>query len=277
MTEPLAILEAKALCKRYGGNTILDGVTFTVERGAMLSIVGESGSGKSTLLRCLAFLQQPDSGEVCFEGSPLRTLRGMALTAFRQQVQLVMQDAAMGLNPHRDALSNVQEPLDILRRELERATRQRLALASMADVGLDTTLATRYPLELSGGQRQRLQIARAMVLRPRMLLLDEPFAGLDAPVQAELVALLEGLRRNQGLTCVLVTHDLELAWSVSSRIAVLSNGRLGSELVIRDQRAIPDFRKYAGRHSGLAGLVMEFGQNEGIPAEPISNQESDAP
>ncbi|MCU0227908.1 MAG: ATP-binding cassette domain-containing protein [Bryobacterales bacterium] len=274
---PEPLLEASGVCVRYGNRDALRDVSLRVERGEWLSIVGESGSGKSTLLRCLAHLQQPDSGELWFEGCLVQPRRGAAWRAFREGVQLVMQDAATALNPRWQAKALVTEPLELLRPELKPPDRERIALEWMAAVGLPASIAHRKPSACSGGERQRLQLARVLTLQPRLLLLDEPFAGLDLPVQRDLLQLLVGLRTNPGLTCVLVTHDLELAWSVSSRIGLLEEGTLTHLFRPRERHPAPDFHLLAQRHTRLAQLLREVAGGPGFLPDPISTATSGAP
>ncbi len=183
--EPL--VRIRGLTKRYrrhaGGRSApvdaLAGVDLSIERGTVVALVGQSGSGKSTLARCLARLEAPTAGEIRFEGTDVSTLAGDALRAFRESVQLLFQDSSAALSPRLTATEIVSEPLEILGRG-GRAERRRHALLLMETVGLTSAVADRRPLDLSGGQRQRLAIARALAVKPRLLILDEAFAGLDA-------------------------------------------------------------------------------------------------
>jgi ABC-type dipeptide/oligopeptide/nickel transport system ATPase subunit len=277
VTHRIPILSVVALTKRFGSRVALDGVSFPVHQGDFLSIVGESGSGKSTLLRCLALLEIPDLGEVRVRGNPAHALRGEQLLHFRRQVQIVMQDAAMSMNPSWDALRIVGEPLAILRRELTSSQREHIAAGCLHQVGLGPAFFHRHPLELSGGQRQRLQIARALTLAPELLLLDEPFAGLDAPVQADLLALLQQLRRSRGLTCILVTHDLELAWGASTAVALLQRGHLLQYLPVQGNGDVSGLRLKAAAYADLASLVRDLAQNAKNRPQTISTMEGDTP
>ena len=213
--------------RRRGGSPLvaLHGVDLDVRRGAALALVGRSGAGKSTLARCLARLEEPDGGEILFEGRDVARLRGAGLCAFHERVQLVLQDSAAALDPLFTALAVVAEPLEILRRGRP-ADRARTALALMETVGLTREQAGRRPARLSGGQRQRLAIARALAVEPAVLVLDEAFTGLDVGMQAEIAALLAELRRRRGVTLVYVSHDLALMSALADEVAVVSEGRI---------------------------------------------------
>jgi ABC-type glutathione transport system ATPase component len=215
------ILRARGLTRTYvrrgarrgAAVRALDGVDLAIARGAAVALVGQSGSGKSTLARCLARLEQPDAGEVWLDETDVR------------RVQLVFQDAATALSPRLTAAAIVSEPLDI-RGALSRAERRQRALELMRAVGLDPAWADRRPLELSGGQRQRLGIARALAVQPALLILDEAFSGLDPSIQAQMAALLEGLRARLALTLLYISHDLALMSVVADEVAVMFEGRI---------------------------------------------------
>jgi ABC-type glutathione transport system ATPase component len=229
--EPL--VRIRGLTKRYqrrvGGRSApvdaLAGVDLTIERGTVVALVGESGSGKSTLARCLARLEEPTSGEIRFEGAEVASLAGAELRAFRERVQLLFQDSADALSPRLTACEIVSEPLEILGRG-ERSERRRRALELLETVGLSSAEADRRPLDLSGGQRQRLAIARALAVKPRLLILDEAFAGLDASIQAQVAAMLHDLRLREGLTYLCISHDLALMSVFADEVAILFEGRI---------------------------------------------------
>ncbi len=260
-----ALVRVCGLNKRYArrgerrgspGVQALAGVDLTIASGATLALVGQSGSGKSTLARCLARLEQPESGQIWFEGAELVALRGRSLRPLRQRIQLIFQDSADALDPRLSAVEIVAEPLDILGRGAKRARRAR-ALELMETVGLPPDWGERRPGELSGGQRQRLAIARALAVLPRLLILDEAFAGLDASIQAQIAALLEELRVRHGLTCLYISHDLALMARLAREVAVLFEGRI----VERDSVA----RLFADpRHPHTRALVAA------VPAWPAA-------
>jgi ABC-type glutathione transport system ATPase component len=229
--EPL--VRVSGLTKRYrrraGGRSApvdaLAGASLAIERGTIVALVGQSGSGKSTLARCLARQEEPTAGEIRFEGTDVSTLAGGALRAFRESVQLLFQDSAAALSPRLTATEIVSEPLEILGRG-GRDERRRRALELMEMVGLTSATADRRPLDLSGGQRQRLAIARALAVKPRLLILDEAFAGLDASIQAQVAALLHDLRLREGLTYLCISHDLALMSVFADEVAIMFEGRI---------------------------------------------------
>jgi ABC-type glutathione transport system ATPase component len=231
MAAEAPLLAVRTLCKRYVRRRdrvaveALRGVDLTLAAGAALALVGQSGSGKSTLARCVARLEEPSSGEVWFEGVNLLALEGRALRPFRERLQLVLQDSAAALDPRLTAAEIVAEPLDVVGRGGRRQRRQQ-ALDLMETVGVPASAGSRRPRELSGGQRQRLALARALALRPRLLILDEAFAGLDASVQAQVAVLLEDLRARHGLTYLYVSHDLALVAALADEVAILFEGRV---------------------------------------------------
>lgn len=232
------LLRGVTLHKKYPMATALDGVSLDLAAGRLVALVGASGSGKSTLARCLAGLESPDSGTVQWQGDPIASLSRDGRRQFHRQVQLVMQDASAALNPHWNGLDLVTEPLELLRKDLPRAHRERCARQWLERVGLPDDAAVRTPGELSGGQRQRLLLARAMTLDPRILLLDEPLTGLDTPVQAAFLDLLLSLRKHQELGCLLVTHSIAVALSVADEVAVMHQGKIEERGPARDFPAI---------------------------------------
>lgn len=203
----------------------LDRVDLVVASGAALALAGETGSGKSTLARCLALLERPDSGSISFRGHDLTTADHRTRVAVRRQIQLVFQDPASALNPRFTAAEIVAEPLRI-QKDGTRTERRSRALQAMERVGLLARWADRRPGQLSGGQRQRLAIARALVLEPSLLILDEALSSLDLSVQAQVVNLLLELRSSTELTYVLISHDLGVVTHLADEIAVLHEGRI---------------------------------------------------
>mgnify|MGYP005812176115 CR=1 FL=1 len=203
----------------------LDGVDLTVTRGAFLAVVGESGSGKSTVARCVACLERPSSGSICFEDRDVLALGDYELRRIRPKIQLIFQDAATALNPTFTAAELVEEPLRIQRSASPRECRHR-AMEAIAQVGLPEDCGTRLPHQFSGGQRQRLAIARALVQQPALLILDEACAGLDLSLQAQIMNLLLDLRDRHGLTYLYISHDLTLVRRVADEVAVMERGRI---------------------------------------------------
>jgi|SRR4051794_9041713 len=208
----------------------LDGVDLDVREGEVLALVGESGSGKTTLARTLMGLEEPDSGQVLRDGRPLDYSR-KSLREFRREAQLVLQDATGSLNPRQTVYESVAEGVrlhKLLHQPGEQRTEIEIVSQAMADAGLRPPegLFLRYPHELSGGQRQRVLIAGALALRPKLLIADEPVSSLDASIRGEILALLLKLRDEFGLSLLVVTHDLGLAWNIADRIAVMYLGRV---------------------------------------------------
>ncbi|HEY7462458.1 MAG TPA: ATP-binding cassette domain-containing protein [Gemmatimonadota bacterium] len=233
------------MTKRYAAATALDGVSLEVEAGRCLALVGESGSGKTTLLRCFNRLVEPDSGEVEVNGEHVR---GRDPISLRRHVGYVPQDG--GLLPHWRVRRNVE----LVPRLLGLENPAGLAEAALSLVGLEADrFAGRWPRELSGGQRQRVAIARALAARPSVVLLDEPFGALDAITRAELQEAFDGLRRELGVTALLVTHDLHEAVRLADRVAVMRAGRLEQVAEARALAASPatDYVRRLVRTAGL--------------------------
>jgi ABC-type glutathione transport system ATPase component len=230
------LLEARELRKTYGraagffaGDgrrfTAVEGVSFSVAGGETFAIVGESGCGKTTLARMLLRLIEPDSGEIRFDGQDLLRVSGEALRAKRRQMQMIFQDPFASLNPRMRVGAIVAEPLAIHEPKLSGAERRERAVAMLKRVGLPEDATKRYPHEFSGGQRQRVGIARALILRPKLVVADEPVSALDVSVGAQVLLLLQELQREFGLTYVFISHSLPVVAQVATRVAVMRAGR----------------------------------------------------
>jgi oligopeptide/dipeptide ABC transporter ATP-binding protein len=222
-------LEVRFVSKRLMGPTVearaVDGVSFEVIPGEVFCIAGESGSGKTTLGRTLLGLNKPHAGDVEIGGAHPAQLSGRALRDFRRTAQMIFQDPMGSLNPRQTVYEAVAEPVRIHNlpgNELDIVT------AALSRVGLrpPERYFLRYPHELSGGQRQRVVIASGLVLRPSIVVADEPVSMLDASVRGEILKLLLDLKQEMGLTLILITHDLGFAWAIADRVAIMYLGKI---------------------------------------------------
>jgi ABC-type glutathione transport system ATPase component len=238
MTATRSLIEVRELRKSYrrsGGVfsengagprfTAVDGVSLQVSAGETFAIVGESGCGKTTLARMLLRLIEPDSGEITFDGQDLLKLGGENLRAKRRQMQMIFQDPFASLNPRMRVGEIVAEPLAIHEPKVSRAGRQERAATMLRRVGLTEEAQKRYPHEFSGGQRQRIGIARALILRPKLVVADEPVSALDVSVGAQVLLLLQELQREFGLTYIFISHSLPVVAQVATRVAVMRAGQ----------------------------------------------------
>ena len=230
----------KSYPRRIGLRTeehvVVQDVSLAIEAGETLGLVGESGSGKTTLARMILGLVKPTRGVIRIDGADITTASDRELRHIRRQMQPVFQDPYAALNPRMKVLDIVTEPLLIHRRESglvlslipsrRRAALRAKAAELLSQVGLDESALGRHPHEFSGCQRQRINIARALALRPRLLILDEPVSALDVSVGAQIVNLLRDLQRRHGLTYLFISHAMPLVRYLSTRIAVMQSGRL---------------------------------------------------
>jgi oligopeptide transport system ATP-binding protein len=228
------VLEARGLCKTFTQGRwwqkqfhrrAVDQVSLTLGRGQTLALVGESGSGKTTLAMCLVGLEKPEAGEIFFEGVNVQSPDKRSAASARRDIQLIFQDSSAALNPRMSAIEIVEEPL-LIRGRCPQNERQDLALAMMERVGVSPQWANRLPHEFSGGQRQRLGIARALVLQPKVLILDEIFAGLDLSIQGQIANLLLDLQQSRGLSYLCISHNLALVRQFADSIAVIHKGQI---------------------------------------------------
>jgi oligopeptide/dipeptide ABC transporter ATP-binding protein len=202
----------------------VDGVSFTVERGATLGVVGESGSGKSTLGLTILRLLEPTSGTILFNGRDVLKLDKKGLKWFRRSTGIVFQDPYSSLNPRMRVKDILERPLKI-HTDYDEKTRLEVIVKTLEEVGLSEEHLMRYPHELSGGQQQRVAIARAIILRPLLVVLDEPTSSLDVSVQAQILNLLLDLQSKHGLAYIFITHDLLTAKHISDKVLVMYSGK----------------------------------------------------
>ncbi len=231
------LLEARGLCKHFairgaglfakqiGALRAVDEVSLTIEAGRCLALVGESGCGKTTLARCLALLHRPSAGSMRFGGVTIYDDKTFNTNIIRRDVQMVFQDPFGALNPRMTVEAIIAEPLSIhsVGDRRERAAR---VVELMESVGLSPSLADRYPHEFSGGQRQRIGIARALALRPRLIIADEPVSALDVSVQSQVLNLMLDLQDAMGLSYLFVSHDLAVVEHMADAVAVMYLGRI---------------------------------------------------
>jgi peptide/nickel transport system ATP-binding protein len=234
----MALVEVNSVSKSYPRRagfrteqkTVVENVSLSIDAGETLGLVGESGSGKTTLARMILGLVTPSSGTVLVDGVDVARASAAELHRLRRQMQPVFQDPYAALNPRMNVLQIVTEPWLIHGRDIGiakgRTALRTAAVELLGEVGLDESVLTRHPHEFSGGQRQRINIARALALRPKLLILDEPVSALDVSVGAQIVNLLRRLQSEHALTYLFISHSMPLVRYLSTRIAVMEHGRL---------------------------------------------------
>ena len=234
----MALIEIRDLAKSFGNVKAVDDISLDIESGEFITLLGPSGSGKTTVLRMIAGFEDPDAGSIKLNGEDITHL-----PPFDRDVNTVFQDYA--LFPHMSVQENVEYGLRT--RKVPKTERAKQALEAIASVKLEETV-NRLPHQLSGGQRQRIALARALVLRPRVLLLDEPLGALDRQLREEMQVELKKIQRDAGITFVFVTHDQEEAMRMSDRIVVFNSGRI-------DQVGTPEQVYEKPRSNFVAGFL----------------------
>lgn len=224
------LLEVKNLKKYFNTpNGVLhavDDVSFKLERGKTLGVVGESGCGKSTTGRAILRLHEPTSGEVIFEGKDITKVSSQEMRHLRSQMQIIFQDPFASLNPRKTVSEIIGEPLRLYKVHKNKKEQEDHVLELMELVGLSDRLVNTYPHELDGGRRQRIGIARALAMKPKFIVCDEPVSALDVSIQAQILNLLKKLQRELGLTYIFITHDLSVVNYFSDEIMVMYLGKM---------------------------------------------------
>jgi len=222
---PTPLIAATNLVKEYGRSRVVDGVSLEIFPGETVGLVGESGSGKSTVARMLLRLIEPTSGEIRLREIDLRAASSAEMCRLRRRLAIVFQDPYAALDPRMTVRQTLAEPFAIHRETPPQGIKERLR-ELLGEVGLDESALGRYPHEFSGGQRQRINIARALALRPELLVLDEPVSALDVSVGAQVINLLRDLQQRYGLTCLFISHSMPLVRYLCDRVVVMQRGRV---------------------------------------------------
>jgi oligopeptide/dipeptide ABC transporter ATP-binding protein len=247
----------------------LNGVSLSIAKGETLGLIGESGCGKSTLGRTILRLVEPDSGVVVFDGTDVTALGSGALKAMRRRMQIVFQNPYASLNPRRTAAEIVAVPLALHGLARGRTLRER-AVAMLETVGLSAAQVDRYPHQFSGGQRQRIGIARALVLQPEFVVCDEPVSALDVSIQAQILALLDQLKRDFGLTYLFISHDIGVIGHVSDHLAVMYLGNIVEAGPAREVLRAPHHPYTAALLASVPLLTGGKRTRTKLPGEPPS-------
>jgi len=251
------VLEVRGLGKTFragglfghgGDNRAVDDVSFRLGDGETLAIVGESGSGKSTTARLAMRLIEPDQGEILWGGESVHALSGRQLRRRRHHIQMVFQDPFASLNPRMRIWESVAEGLRVHQPDLGHSQLRDRVAEVLAQCGLDDSGLDRYPHQFSGGQRQRIGIARALIVEPKVLVLDEPVSALDVSVQAQVLNLLKDIQQQRGLSYLFISHDLSVIRHIADRVSVMFAGRVVEEGSITEVFAQP-------RHPYTASLL----------------------
>jgi peptide/nickel transport system ATP-binding protein len=220
------ILQAKNIHIKYGKFTAIESLSFDLYKGETLGLVGESGCGKSTLGYSLMNLIENAKGEIYFEDRLISNLKKMELKLLRKDIQIIFQDPYSSLNPRLTIGKAIEEPLIVHKIEKDKTKRKEMVLQILEKVGLEREHFNRYPHEFSGGQRQRIGIARALVLKPKLIICDESVSALDVSVQAQVLNLLNDLKKEFSLTYIFISHDLAVVKYMADRMMVMRRGKI---------------------------------------------------
>jgi peptide/nickel transport system ATP-binding protein len=220
------LLDVQKLRKTYGGFTALNDVSLVLHKGQSLAVVGESGSGKSTLARTLLRLEAADGGAALWKGRDLIAMSARELLGVRREIQMVFQDPTQSLNPRMSVYDLIAEGWDIHRLMPDKVARRRRVAELLEQVGLLPEHAQRYPHQFSGGQRQRIAIARALALEPDLIICDEAVSALDVSIQAQVIALLDDLRKRLGISFLFIAHDLGVVRDFADTVVVMKSGEI---------------------------------------------------
>jgi dipeptide transport system ATP-binding protein len=282
MSVPQPLLEASGLERRYtlkrrlmqepASVRALDGVSFTLARGETLAVVGESGCGKSTLARQVTMVETPDAGTLRIDGVDVARADGPVRKALRRSVQMVFQNPYASLNPRKTVEALLVEPL-VIQRELTQAERRDAARDALLRVGLAADHLWRYPHMFSGGQRQRIAVARALMLKPALVVADEPVAALDVSIQAQILNLLMDLQRDLGVAYLFISHNLAVVQHVAHRVLVMYLGKvveLGDKEAVFSVPAHPYTRALLASTPSLFRIAPDAGPLRGELPSPLA-------
>jgi len=213
------ILKVRNLQKSFNKKIVLKNISFEVKKGFVFSIVGPSGSGKSTLSKIILGLEKPDSGEILYKETPIKTLLRKNKKKFRKEIQIVLQNSASSFNPRHTIKNILREPFIFHKIEYS----EEKIIEILKQVGLDESFLNRYPDEMSGGQRQRIAIARVLILKPELLILDEILRGLDISLQGQVIDLILKLKEEYGFSLIFISHNKKIVEFVSNEIFEIEN------------------------------------------------------